>query len=153
MRALISISNPFDVLSTTIKLKTTTLGIFDYYLANKLYFAYKEKRFKNQHLFVNMDEIDKCRKSILELDNITRAKAFGFNSANELYREISCGHYLSYIDKPFLIIYARDDIIVRDADIPKVDLLANQNCLYLESDYGGHCDFFAEKESYLLNGK
>lgn len=114
MKALISISNPFDVLSTTIKLKNTYFGIFDYFLATKLYNAYKENRFKNQHLFVNMDDIKKCKKSIIDLDNITRAKAFGFNSANELYREISCGHYLSYIDKPFLIIYSRDDIIVKD---------------------------------------
>jgi predicted alpha/beta-fold hydrolase len=114
VRALISISNPFDVLATTIKLKNTSFGVFDYFLATKLYNAYKQKRFKNQHLFVDMEEINNCKKSILDLDNITRAKAFGFNSANELYREISCGHYLSYIDKPFMIIYSRDDIIVKD---------------------------------------
>ena len=70
-----------------------------------------------------MKEIENCSKNILDLDNITRAKAFGFNSANELYRAISCGHYLSYIDKPFLIIYTKDDIIVKDSDIPKIDIV------------------------------
>ena len=134
-------------------MKTTNFGIFDYYLANKLYNAYKENRFKDQHSFVSMVDINKCRKSIIELDNLTRAKAFGFNSANELYRSISCGHYLSYIDKPFMVIYAKDDIIVKDCDIPKTDLLSNPNCILLESDYGGHCDFFQEKDTHDVNGK
>ena len=40
----------------------------------------------------------------MELDNQSRAKYWGYSSANLLYRNISCGHYLQYINIPFLII-------------------------------------------------
>jgi predicted alpha/beta-fold hydrolase len=92
-----------------------------------------------------MDAVIKCKKSILEFDNITRAKSFGFQSSNALHRAISCSHYLSYIDVPFLVMYSNDDLIVLDKDIPRIDLLSNKYCIYLESYFGGHCDFFNEK--------
>jgi hypothetical protein len=34
---MIAISNPFDVLSTAMKLKNTSLGIFNRFLADRLY--------------------------------------------------------------------------------------------------------------------
>ena len=40
------------------------------------------------------------------------------------------------------MLSSKDDPICRQEDVPKADLLANPNCMLLESDYGGHCDFF-----------
>lgn len=79
---------------------------------------------------------------MLEFDNFTRSLHWGYNGANELYRKISCGSFLSYIDKPFLVISAKDDPICTYGDLPHVDVLSNENGMLIESDFGAHCDFF-----------
>ncbi len=40
------------------------------------------------------------------------------------------------------MLNSKDDPICRQEDVPRADLLANPNCLLVESNYGGHCDFF-----------
>ena len=37
-----------------------------------------------------------------------------------------------------------DDVICRNEDIPKVDLLSNKNAILLECEYGGHVDYHGE---------
>lgn len=83
---------------------------------------------------------------MLQMDDATRAHAFGFATGNHMYRHISCGHFLSYIDVPFMIINSTDDFIAKSEDVPRVDLMANPNCLYLETEYGGHQDFFGNDQ-------
>jgi len=84
----------------------------------------------------------KARLSMADFDNDTRAKAWGFSSSNHLYWDISASKYLSYINIPLFCIHAKDDIICRADDVPKEELLANKNCIYMETQYGGHCNFF-----------
>ena len=43
-----------------------------------------------------------------------------------------------------------DDVICRNEDIPKVDLLSNKNAILLEFEYGGHVDYHGECE---IDGK
>jgi predicted alpha/beta-fold hydrolase len=51
MKAAVSISNPFDVLATVIKLKYNFFGIYDYFIASMLSKPFKEyvKPFKLSH--------------------------------------------------------------------------------------------------------
>ena len=51
-----------------------------------------------------------------------------------------------------MVMYSNDDLIVPYNDIPRIDLLSNKYCIYLESDFGGHCDFFMPKNLYNING-
>lgn len=98
--------------------------------------------FYDQDNQVPPDAFKKAHLSMADFDNNTRAKAWGFSSSNHLYRQISSGPFLSYINIPLFVIHAKDDIICREEDIPKEELLANKNCMYLETQYGGHCNFF-----------
>ena len=41
-----------------------------------------------------------------------------------------------------MIINSNDEYIVKSEDVPRVDMMANPHCLYLETEYGGHCEFF-----------
>jgi predicted alpha/beta-fold hydrolase len=108
--------------------------------------AFLDSRFKDQETKVQRAVIDAIPYakmfSILHFDNVTRSKAWGYNCANDLYRSISCGAFISYIDKPFLVINAKDDPICQYGDVPHVDILSNKNAMLVECDFGGHCDFF-----------
>lgn len=45
-----------------------------------------------------------------------------------------------------MVLHSRDDPICIYEDVPRSDLLNNDNCLFIESDFGGHCDFLSEYE-------
>ena len=81
--------------------------------------------------------------SILAFDDAVRAPAWGYDCGHQLHRHVSCGAYLAYIDIPFLIVNSNDEYIVKTEDVPRVDLMANPQCLYVETEYGGHCDFYS----------
>lgn len=146
VKGVVAVSAPFDVLSTAVKLQRTAFGLIDRFLSYKLFRAFNDYCFHNQDEQVPPEAFKNAKRSMTAFDNETRAKAWGFSSSNQLYRHISCGHFLSYINVPFLVIHSRDDIVCRSEDVPRVDLLANKNCMYLETRYGGHCDFFSSSD-------
>ena len=80
---------------------------------------------------------------MIDFDNLTRAIAFGHSNSVSLYKATSCGLVISHINKPFMIVKSKDDPISLQEDVPRDILLQNKNCILVESDYGGHCDFFS----------
>jgi predicted alpha/beta-fold hydrolase len=45
-----------------------------------------------------------------------------------------------------MVWVAKDDKITEYRHVPRPDLLRNQNCLLVEAEHGGHCDFFSKHE-------
>lgn len=86
---------------------------------------------QNQVQNISKEDIDNPPRTLLEFDGVSRSKAWGYNSVNELYREISCGHFLSYIDIPFMILTSNDDPISAKRHVPYVDILGNRNGLLI----------------------
>lgn len=72
------------------------------------------------------DRYPTAKLSIQNIDDVTRTVAWGYKSTRELYDKISCIDYLEYVDKPFLIIYANDDPIIQERDVPKLSILNNR---------------------------
>ena len=87
----------------------------------------------------------KKSKSILEFDDVVRAKYHGYDSAADLYRNVSCIKYVKNIKIPHLVLHSRDDPVCPFALMPKQDLLKNENTIIIETKYGGHCDFFTKQ--------
>ena len=79
---------------------------------------------------------------MIGFDNFTRAIAFGHEDSVSLYKATSCGSVIPHINRPFMIVKSKDDPISLQEDVPRDLLLANENCILVESDFGGHCDFF-----------
>lgn len=88
------------------------------------------------------ENIKKSEKwSIVEFDNFTRSFAFGYENSQMMYKQNSCKDMIPHIDKPFLLMYSKDDPIALNEDFPRDTVLSNPNCLLVESEFGGHCDF------------
>jgi len=148
VKAVVSVSNPFDCMATVTKLKYTHFGIYDKYI------SYFMKQTYNSDLFINikkqtkmMDKLKEAPYSILDVDNIVRAKVWGYTSANILYRNTSCDAFLSYINIPFMILVSKDDPVVAHEHLPYIDVLSNTNSLLIESDFGGHCHYYSKCKS------
>mmetsp|Transcript_14719 Transcript_14719/g.25042 ORF Transcript_14719/g.25042 Transcript_14719/m.25042 type:complete len:149 (-) Transcript_14719:36-482(-) len=110
--------------------------------------AHKDNRFKNQDEKVKPEVWQSAPSSVLGFDDKTRAKALGFESGIEMYRQLSSAQFVGYVDKPFLVLASDDDEISIPSQIPTVDILNNPHGLLLETKYGGHCHFFSQVKDH-----
>lgn len=140
-----TIGNPFDVLATGLQLKYTLYCLYDSVLRKSISEPFKSRKFlKLQNL--SNTEVEKMEqtKSLFDFDKKFSARFFEFNSAHQLYRQASCGPVIPYVDVPFLVLLSNDDPVVKVELVPHGDLLRNKNCVLVEANVGGHCDFFCK---------
>lgn len=79
-------------------------------------------------------------RSFVEFDDRFTAPLHGFSSAEDYYQRCSSRQFLRGIDRPTLILHARDDPFMTSQVIPAEDELSNQVTLEL-ADHGGHVGF------------
>ena len=97
-------------------------------------------------------EIEAC-DSLRDIDELYTSKAHGFESADEYYRKNSSLQFLEGIDRPSLIINARDDSFLCNSSYP-VKLAEQSNYLHLEvPTYGGHVGFALPGPEYYHEKK
>ena len=90
------------------------------------------------------------RWSVYDVDNSTRAIIWGYPGSKELYAETSCKGMVQHINKPFMMILSDDDPVSLDEDVPKEEILGNENSLILKSVYGTHCDLLSKNDKDLV---
>jgi predicted alpha/beta-fold hydrolase len=138
----IAISVPVDITSAEIEMDK---------FKNKLYIEIFFKTLKNKilekaHKFPNYKlDKDKLFKATTfkHLESLYIVPIFGFKSPEDYWKKASSKPYLSKIDRPTLLINAKDDTFLSAACYPIKEALQSNN-FYLEvSDYGGHCGFMS----------
>lgn len=89
IKAAISVSNPFDLMTTVIKLRRRMFGIYDRSINMMLAKPFLENKFKIDELDEETQKKMKKAKTLFDFDNDVRAKLLGYNSIHGLYRNSS----------------------------------------------------------------
>ena len=136
----VAISVPVDITSAEHEMDK---------IKNKLYVEIFFKTLKNKilekaHKFpeyrLNQDKLFKATK-FKHLEKLYTVPVFGFESPEDYWIKASSKPYLSKIDRPTLLVNAKDDTFLSPACFPTKAALQSKN-FYLEiTDYGGHCGF------------
>jgi predicted alpha/beta-fold hydrolase len=136
----IAISVPVDITSAEQEMDK---------IKNKLYVEIFFKTLKNKilekaHKFpeypLNKDKLFKATK-FKHLEKLYTVPVFGFESPEDYWKKASSKPYLLKIDRPTLLVNAKDDTFLSSACYPTKAALQSKN-FYLEiTDYGGHCGF------------
>jgi len=136
----VAISVPVDITSAEQEMDK---------IKNKLYVEIFFKTLKNKilekaHKFpeyrLNQDKLFKATK-FKHLEKLYTVPVFGFESPEDYWIKASSKPYLSKIDRPTLLVNAKDDTFLSPACFPTKAALQSKN-FYLEiTDYGGHCGF------------
>ena len=136
----VAISVPVDITSAEQEMDK---------IKNKLYVEIFFKTLKNKilekaHKFpeyrLNQDKLFKATK-FKHLEKLYTVPVFGFESPEDYWKKASSKPYLSKIDRPTLLVNAKDDTFLSPACFPTKAALQSKN-FYLEiTDYGGHCGF------------
>jgi len=134
-----------------MRLKDTFYGLIDSYITpcvrdgfiDQRYFVQKSPQYSAINAILKA-EIDKVPTSLFDFDNRVRCKYLGYKSGNTYYRKVSSDRFIPSIKTPFLILQAKDDLIVKPFDLPREELLRNPFCFLVEAQNGGHCSFWTK---------
>ncbi len=84
----------------------------------------------------------KSIRNFIQFDDRFTAPTHGFEDAMHYYRSCSSRQFLKHIDKPTLIIHAKDDPFMTTEVIPETVELSPSTTLEL-AEYGGHVGFIS----------
>jgi len=91
--------------------------------------------------------VKKLPNSIIKFDPYVRGKMFGRTGPHQWIRDTSSDRWIPNIKCPFMVWVAKDDKITEYRHVPREDLLRNKNCILVEAQHGGHCDFFTKNDA------
>lgn len=120
-------------------------------LKNKLYMEVFFKTMKNKilekahkHLEFQLDK-DKLFKAtkFKHLEHLYTVPVFGFESPEDYWQKASSKPYISAINKPTLLINAKDDTFLSKECYPKEEAKNSENFFLEITKYGGHCGFMS----------
>jgi predicted alpha/beta-fold hydrolase len=142
IRCAIAVSVPFRLELCATSMNQGFAKIYQTSLVNRLIVKMQQK----QALF-DADSHDypdpKKMTSFWQFDDNFTAPIHGFDSAEHYYQSASSRQFLPNIDKPTLILHARDDPFMNTEVLPAASELSNSVTLEL-SDHGGHVGFVTD---------
>ena len=80
-------------------------------------------------------------------------KILGYKKGDDYYRGISSDKYVTNINKPLLVINAKDDPICTYLGVPIDDICENKNIIFISTDKGAHSCFIENEKDFSLSLK
>lgn len=152
IKAAVAVSVPCDLSGSLGEISRTRNFIYSKRFELKL----KEMLFARSKKFpdkLSKQEIEAC-SSLNDIDELYTSRAHGFENAADYYKRNSSRQFLENIQKPTLLISAKDDSFLSNSAYP-VQEAENSKFLHLEIPaHGGHVgfvlpgpDFYHEKRT------
>ncbi len=143
LKAVCAISPAVDVKSSIVELHKRPNKLYhDKFLRSLL------KRIRKKYeLFPDIYDISNIHKvkTINDFDEEYTARHAGYESADAYYKGVSSFPVLNKIEKPTLIIHAKDDPFIPFAPLLNDSVLNNPNILLIGAEHGGHVGFVGSK--------
>jgi predicted alpha/beta-fold hydrolase len=121
--------------------------IYEYYFLLQLFRRFRRKA----QLFPGSFDATRLRgiKTLREFDDRVTAYYCGFTGADDYYARAAATNVIERIARPTLIIHAANDPFIRLLADTREKIVSNPHITYLETEDGGHCAFFGERDSDL----
>ncbi len=140
----VAISVPFQLAHAGDRLEKSFSRVYQKHLIVRCQRKYNRK-FANQPspLHVDAEKLN----TFYDFDDQITAPLHGFEGADDYYQQCSSRQFLKHIEKPTLIIHARDDPFMWKHTVPNENELAPSVQLEL-SENGGHVGFVTGKHPF-----
>jgi uncharacterized protein len=139
VRAAVAISPPLRMWIGSKALETPLGRLYGRRLLKSLHTKVRTKA----HLLAGHVDVPRvlATRSLYEFDEVATAPLYGYNSADDYYRQCSSAGFVGGIQRPTLIMRSLDDPMIDSADIPYDDLAANPYLHPVFPRLGGHVGF------------
>jgi len=144
-KAIVSIGNPFELEKCAQTIEKWHKFIYHQNILRgfkKNYYNNKEQLIKNKN--IDPEKVENS-KTIEEFDANLTIKLHNYPTTHEYYQNASCKKCIKDIKIPVLCIHSADDPIVENCIVPYEDLKANKNIILVQSNRGGHIDWFTTR--------
>jgi hypothetical protein len=138
IQAAAAVSVPFLLNGCSDRLNLGFSRVYQWSLMRRMRASVAEKR-KRVKLPLTVSDLAQL-KTFWDFDEHVTAKLHGFNGAAHYYEQSSCRQFLKNIERPTLIVHAKDDPFMTEATVPAPTELAPGVSLEL-TERGGHVGF------------
>jgi predicted alpha/beta-fold hydrolase len=146
IKAVVAVSVPCSLAGSARKLHTFENRLyhnsFKKHLVDRL--KIKQQQFPN---VLSLQELYSI-KTLYDFDNVYTAKAHGFKSGLDYYKQCSCLQFLPQIKIPTLIINALNDSFLSHDCYPVKEAKQNPNLFLEMPKHGGHVGFVDKSNVY-----
>ena len=141
--ALVAVSPPLELAAAADALDRPVNYFYRRYFLNRLLASYARRRDLRPDLYTSASP-ENCR-SLWEYDERITAHYAGYRDARDYYQQSSAGPQLHEIDRPALVLSARDDPLIPAPSITRWRLAPS---IRLElSETGGHVGFLGKSRA------
>lgn len=155
IKVAIAVSTPIDITSSERELEKLKNKIYveEFLKTIRIKIAQKSEKFPE----FTVDKIALQKANTFEkIEKLYTVPVFGFDDPQDYWKKASSKPYISKINKPTLLINAKDDSFLAKECFPYDEALAS-DYFHLETpNYGGHVGFitsFKQKENYWLENR
>lgn len=139
----VAVSVPYDL---ALGSKSISMGfnrIYEYRFLRTLRKKLNEKRRIHPDLPVF------AGNTLFGFDDQVTSKIHGFKDAGDYYESCSSKHFVSFIQKPALLIHSSQDPICPVSTMPMDDIQKNPSLNYIVTPQGGHVGFWSKPSGWL----
>jgi predicted alpha/beta-fold hydrolase len=123
--------------------------IYEYYFLMQLFRRFRRKA----RLFPDSFDPSRLRgiNTLRDFDDRVTAYYCGFTGADDYYARAAAADVIDHIARPALIIHAANDPFIRLLSGTRQKIVSNPHITYLETEDGGHCAFFGQRDGNPAN--
>ncbi len=151
----IAVSVPIDITTAEKELDKFKNKLYVEVFFKTLKSKILEKANKFPEFDLDKERLKKATK-FKHLEHLYTVPVFGFKNPEDYWQKASSKPFLSKIDRPTLLVNAKDDTFLSAECYPRKEAINSRN-FYLEiPDFGGHCGFissFKTEENNWLESK
>lgn len=155
VKGAIAVSVPIDIASSEREMDKIKNKLYIEQFLKTIRLKVLKKSFKFPDFKLDKEKLFKTTK-FKHLEYLYTVPVFGFDSPEDYWKKASSKPYLSKINKPTLLINAKDDSFLAQECFP-IDEAKKSDVFYLEiTKYGGHVGFitnFKQNESRWLENR
>jgi len=139
----VAISVPYDLKQGSLAIGDGFNKVYEQYFLRTLTAKLAEKK----HEFPDLPSF--TGKSLYDFDDQVTSILHGFEDAEDYYESCSSKHFVEDIEKPALLIHAKDDPLCRAHSIPFNIIHKNPYLNVHTTKQGGHVGFWSKPQGWL----
>jgi len=145
--AAVAVSPPFRLAMAASRINTGLSRLYQHYLLNRMKGSTRARARALGGLPIDHALMERCR-TFRTFDDCVTAPLHGFRDVDDYYSMSSCATWLCRVERPALVLHARDDPFLGPDGVPESAGVPS-NVHFEVSDRGGHVGFIGRDRNGL----
>jgi len=147
IKGAIAVSVPIDIATAEVEMEKLKNKLYVEMFFKTMKNKVLEKAYKFPEFNLDKDKLFKATK-FKHLEYLYTVPVFGFKSPDDYWKKASSKPYISKIDRPTILINAKDDTFLSAECYPRKEAIQSKNFFLEIPNFGGHVGFMSSFKPY-----